>query len=89
MSIKEITSLFASLKKCYKEYLEEGLDVTVATTDGREWDYQTGDNSYTGGAYGLRHWAVITLFKESHCGKLAAEVVNELRGYVEESKCYE
>lgn len=89
MSIKEITSLLSSLKKCHKEYLGEGLDVTVATTDGREWNYQTGDNSYTGGAYGLQHWSVTTLFKESHCGKLAAEIVNELRNMVAESKEYE
>ena len=40
-----------------KEY--DGLDLTIATNDdGDAWNYQTGDNSFTGGCYGLPHWAV-------------------------------
>ena len=39
-----------------------GLSLTVATDENCEaWNYQTGDNSYTGGAYGLPHWAVIEI----------------------------
>lgn len=89
MSIKEIRSLLYSLKQFHKEFLEDGLDVTVATNDGRQWNYQTGDNSYTGGAYGLALWSAKTLFKDTHCGKLAAEIVSELKDMVAEAKEYE
>lgn len=36
--------------------------LTVGWTHGEGWGWQTGDNSYTGGAYGHRHWAVVTLY---------------------------
>jgi len=35
-----------------------GLTVAVSA-DGAEWNYQTGDNSFSGAAYGLPHWAVV------------------------------
>lgn len=38
--------------------------LTVGLNDkGSEWSYQTGDNSFTGGAYGSPHWAVVYFFK--------------------------
>jgi hypothetical protein len=56
-----------------------GLILTIGVTLGanRElvsWGYQTGDNSYTGGAYGHKHWLVtyITYSCNTH------EIVNDL-----------
>lgn len=46
--------------------------------DGISWSYQTGDNSYTGGAYGFQHWALIYLYRRSNCRDLAKEAVEEL-----------
>ena len=41
------------------------MDLTVATNDKvTGWSFQTGDNSFTGGAYGLPHWAVVTLTRD-------------------------
>ena len=44
---------------------EPFLDVTIGydiNADGEfEWNYQTGDNSYTGGAYGFHNWHTLTI----------------------------
>jgi len=40
------------------EYDCNTMQLTVATTDGSTWNYQTGDNSYMGGAYSFQHWSV-------------------------------
>lgn len=41
------------------------------------WSYQTGDNSFTGGAYGHRHWAVVYLHRDSDTAELAKEAMDE------------
>ena len=58
-----------------KEY--DGLDLTVAS-DGKQWNYQTGDNSYTGGAYGLPHWAVTTIMPDTDPLEVYETVIDQL-----------
>ena len=85
----EIENLLKFLKKniqsddraCEDDTLP-GILVTVGA-DGNDdgsfsWSYQTGDNSYTGGAYGFPYWAVISLYRRSNCRVLASEAVNEI-----------
>jgi hypothetical protein len=59
-----------------------GILVTVGADENDDgsfsWSYQTGDNSYTGGAYGFPHWAVINLYRRSNCRALASDAVNEI-----------
>lgn len=59
-----------------------GMCVTIGATpndDGSlNWDYQTGDNSYTGGAYGHHHWGVGYLYRRSNCASLASDMVSEV-----------
>ncbi len=66
-----------------------GMCVTFGTNDGESWSYQTGDNSYTGGCYGCRHWSVISLYRRDNCTAHAKAIVEELAGMVEEAKRYE
>lgn len=52
-----------------------GMQVTIGFTpsdnDGPAgWHYQTGDNSYSGGAYGHAHWGVISLYRRSNCREI-------------------
>lgn len=55
-----------------------GMQVTLATDDDCiQWTYQTGDNSFTGNAYGWPHWAVISLYRDSNTKELAKEVADE------------
>jgi hypothetical protein len=95
-TIKDLTELFGSLKPhIHDDYRAEGcedadtpsMDVTVGwTPETSAWSYQTGDNSYTGGAYGHPHWAVVTLTRRSNSRDLAHEVREQL-GWL--SICYE
>jgi hypothetical protein len=89
MTVKNIYSLLVWLKSNNREFTKEGMDVTVATTDGKEYTYQTGDNSYTGGCYHYQHWAVNTLFRNTDCLSMARDIVRGLKGMVAESKDYE
>jgi hypothetical protein len=58
-----------------------GMQVTFGLTvndDGSlSWNYQTGDNSYTGGAYGHPAWAVVSLYRRSNCKELAADAMDQ------------
>ena len=65
ITISQIRSLLIELKSQigddYRasddpEDSRPAMSVTIATTDGSAWGYQTGDNSYSGGAYSFRHW---------------------------------
>jgi len=90
---REIRALLVELKKHIDdEYRASddpdetipGMQVTVSTKDMQSWNYQTGDNSYTGGCYGDRHWSVIYLYRKSNCTELAIAAVYELSESVSE-----
>lgn len=62
-----------------------GMCVTIGFTPADEqsgkdasWNYQTGDNSFTGGAYGHPHWAVIYLYRRSNSRELAEDAANQI-----------
>lgn len=42
------------------------------------WSYQTGDNSYTGGAYCHPHWAVVSLYRRSNSRELAEDCAEQI-----------
>jgi hypothetical protein len=64
------------------------MQLTIAIDDWAScWSFQTGDNSYTGGAYGLPHWAVVCLYRDSNSSEIADEIIDQLEdclAYVEE-----
>lgn len=89
-TIKDIADLLIALKSqiCDDDRATDdidddtpGIQVTVST-NGNSWNYQTGDNSFSGGCYGDPYWAVIYLYRRSNCRDLAREAVNELRDLV-------
>lgn len=60
-----------------------GMCVTIGFTPSDEdsdcsWSYQTGDNSFTGGAYGHANWAVISLYRRSNSTKLAKDIADQI-----------
>jgi hypothetical protein len=60
-----------------------GMCVTIGFTPADEendasWSYQTGDNSYTGGAYGHPHWAVCYLYRTSNSRELAKDAADQI-----------
>jgi len=91
MNIKEIKNLLIDLKqnicddyRCSDDPDDgvPGMVVTIATKDGNEWGYQTGDNSYSGACYFYPKWSVIYLYRDSNCLELARDTVNELRDMI-------
>lgn len=90
--VPQWTRLFKRLKADIDDYYratddpdddKPGMCVTIGFTpsgDDRDcsWAYQTGDNSYTGGAYGHAHWAVIHLGRRSNSRELAVQAADEI-----------
>jgi hypothetical protein len=96
--VAEWTQLLKSLQgeicddyRCSDDHSDDtpGMIVTFGFTPAGEeneasWSYQTGDNSFTGGAYGHGTWGVVHLFRDSDCASLA----NDAAGEIEEQLCY-
>lgn len=94
--VPEWTRLFKALKKDIgDEYRatddpyddKPGMCVTIGFTPETEdnsasWSYQTGDNSYTGGACSHQHWAVIYLYRRSRSRELAKDVASQIADLV-------
>ena len=82
-TITEIAALIRDLKTSYRPSAD-GLDLTVSTdAKSRNYGWQTGDNGFTGGAYGYPHWAVVTLYGRSNSRLIAREIVNQWRDLTE------
>lgn len=54
-----------------------GIQLTIGT-DGKDWTYQTGDNSFMGGAYQYPHWAVVAVYRSSNSYHVADEVIQQI-----------
>lgn len=61
-----------------------GMLVTFGLNETGEWSYQTGDNSYTGGAYGFHYWGLAYLNRRSNCKELAQDAFDEAYGQMPE-----
>jgi hypothetical protein len=94
---KDLYELFTTLKKGIgpDDFVETGdgeipgVDVTIGCTfdfDKGEidWAYQTGDNSYTGGAYGHPEWFTCSVMKRTNCKELANDIINEIHDRIQE-----
>lgn len=60
-----------------------GMCVTVGMNDTGAWGYQTGDNSYTGGAYGFPYWGIGYLYRDSDPAAVARGIVDEIADLME------
>jgi hypothetical protein len=88
-TITEISTLIKVLKKQigdeYRSTNQDpddsrpSMDVTLGwTPEDGSWNYQTGDNSFTGGAYGHPHWAVTTIDRRSNSKEVAKDLIDQL-----------
>ena len=46
--------------------------------DDGAWSYQTGDNSFTGGAYGYPIWAVTSVYRRQDSRAVARDLIDQL-----------
>jgi hypothetical protein len=64
------------------------IQVTIGCTFDDEgtisWNYQTGDNSYTGGAYGHQEWFIVYLTSRANCSNEAKDIIGEIEGRIHE-----
>jgi hypothetical protein len=55
------------------------MDLTIGwTPETGAWDYQTGDNSYTGGAYGHPYWATTVIDRRCNSRGVARDLRDQL-----------
>lgn len=85
-TIKELSALIRDIKgdicDSYRESPEDlpTISITVGCSPlANEWAYQTGDNSYTGGAYFHRHWGVASIYRRSDSRELARDIINQIQ----------
>lgn len=80
-SATNLAELVRAIKKDVGTYDgEDYLTLTVgASGEGRaSWSFQTGDNSFMGGAYLYPHWAVVEVGKRDNANEVAKEILNQL-----------
>lgn len=85
---KEMYELIRDLKgdimddyRCTDQDMDDETPMMTVTIgldpeDG-SWGYQTGDNSYTGGAYGYHYWAVVDIHRRSNSSEVAREILDQ------------
>lgn len=55
-----------------------GMCVTIGASPDGSWSHQTGDNSFTGGAYGHPVWGVVYLYRDTDVDGAAESVLDEI-----------
>ena len=95
MNIKDVTALIKAVKadirddhRAFEDDECPGIQLTIASTDGKDWGWQTGDNCYTGGAYGYAFWSVEGVYRNTNCRELAAQMVHEIKDTIEAEKAW-
>lgn len=83
--IKDIAAVAKHVKRYidndYRAYEDDetpGILLTIGASPDGSWDYQTGDNSYSGGAYMHPHWGVAAIYRRSNCVEVARDIVSQI-----------
>lgn len=87
--IKDLAELIKQLKPTIgDEYRSSEFDpeddlpsmlLTVGwSAESGDWNWQTGDNSYSGGAYFYPTWATVAIYRRSNSKELARDIRNQL-----------
>ncbi len=83
--VKDLFNLLKAIKpEIADDYIQEGdtlpsIEVTVGCDpETGEWSYQTGDNSYMGGAYHYPIWGVVSVYRRSNCADLARDIREQI-----------
>jgi hypothetical protein len=96
--VAQWTRLLRSLKKNIADDYRAGEDedipgmcVTFGLGEDQDgalsWSYQTGDNSFTGGAYGFSAWGVVSLYRRSNSRELAEDAFSQAFDAMDGGRC--
>ena len=88
MKLPTITELYPLIRAVkqdisdeYRAYEDDempGIQLTIGWNESGDWSFQTGDNSYSGGAYSYPHWAVIGVYRFTNCRDAAKDAIEQL-----------
>ena len=85
-SIKEVTALVRAIKKtidndcrAYDEDDTPAILITIGADKDGNWGFQTGDNSFTGGAYGFPFWGIAAIYRNSNCHEIARSLIDQVK----------
>lgn len=78
--VRLVTALIPDIQDDYRAYDDSEDDAAPSMlltigADANGWSYQTGDNSYTGGAYGFADWSSVALYRDSDPESVADEII--------------
>lgn len=55
------------------------IKITIAcNADLKDWQFQTGDNSYSGACYHRKHWGIIDVFQDSDAALVADYLISDM-----------
>jgi len=79
-SIKHLAKIITAIKPqidddCREEPDQEPMIQLTIGCDETGWDYQSGDNSYAGGAYGYAYWGVGYITRRCNARETAKEII--------------
>jgi hypothetical protein len=84
-TLTELAELVRSIKRDigddYQAFENDdtpGIQLTIGCDEEGNWDYQTGDNSYSGAAYHYPHWAVVGVYRRSNSKEVARDIRDQL-----------
>ena len=85
-TIKSLSSLAKHLKKYIRDDYRAwedaelpSMQITIGwNPEDGSWDYQTGDNCYSGAAYFYPCWAVVDLYRRTNSRDLARDIRSQL-----------
>lgn len=92
--VQLVASLVPQIMDDYRAYEDcnENDPPSMRLTIGADrsgWNYQTGDNSYTGGAYGFADWSSVAIYRDSDPAEVADEIIigfpDEFDGFEDET----
>jgi hypothetical protein len=77
--VKHVKSSIADDYRAFDEDEIPGIQLTVGwDQDSGEWGWQTGDNSFTGGAYHYPTWGVVRVYRRSNALEVARDIRQQL-----------
>ena len=54
------------------------MELTIGMNENGNWNYQTGDNSFSGGAYGFPVWGVTTIDKDTDIVSVIDDLIDQI-----------
>ena len=76
---EQLRQLVINVIGILEEAQDSEVDLTVGwSPEDNSWGWQTGDNSFTGGAYSHPLWAILTITHETEVNDTVDDIITQL-----------